>query len=63
MVGKGMPSLRYVGGRLWDDDGQDLVEYALLSAMLAIACIAGILKLSRVVEFFTEVGTLLAGVI
>jgi Flp pilus assembly pilin Flp len=64
MVGKGMLRLRHVGGRLvWADGGQDLVEYALLSAMLAVACIGGILQLSRLVEFFTEVGTLLAGVL
>ena len=34
------------------DEGQDLIEYSLLSALLAVACIAGILNLTRIVEFF-----------
>ena len=42
-----------------EEGAQDLIEYALLSALLAIACITGILELSRVVEFFTAVGAIL----
>ena len=33
------------------DDGQDLIEYALLCALLGVACITGILNLTRIVEF------------
>ena len=42
-----------------EERAQDLIEYALLSALLAVACITGILELSRVVEFFTAVGVVL----
>ena len=34
------------------DDGQDLIEYALLCALLGVACITGILELTRILEFF-----------
>ncbi len=30
------------------DEGQDLIEYALLCALLGVACIAGILNLTRI---------------
>ena len=36
--------------------GQDLIEYALLSALLAVACITAILGLSQVREFFARAG-------
>ena len=39
-----------------DEDGQDLIEYALLCALLALACITGILQLTQIREFFAEVG-------
>ncbi len=42
-----------------ENDAQDLIEYALLSALLAIACIAGILQLSGIREFFAAVGRVL----
>ena len=42
-----------------EERAQDLIEYALLSALLALACIAGILELSRIVEFFAAVGVVL----
>jgi len=38
------------------DDGQDLIEYALLCALLAVACITGILNLTRILEFFARLG-------
>ena len=41
------------------DDGQDLIEYALLCALLAVACITGILNLTRIIDFFTAVGVAL----
>ena len=43
--------------------GQDLIEYALLSGLLAIACIIGILQLSGIREFFNRVGAALAAAI
>ena len=42
-----------------EERAQDLIEYALLSALLAVACITGILELTRVVEFFAAVGAVL----
>jgi Flp pilus assembly pilin Flp len=41
------------------EEGQDLIEYALLCALLAVACITGILNLTRIVEFFARVGVVL----
>jgi Flp pilus assembly pilin Flp len=41
------------------DEGQDLIEYALLCALLAVACITGILNLTRILEFFARVGVVL----
>jgi Flp pilus assembly pilin Flp len=38
------------------DDGQDLIEYALLCSLLGVACITGILNLSRILEFFARLG-------
>lgn len=42
-----------------EEEAQDLIEYALLSALLAVACITGILELSRIIEFFEFVGAAL----
>ncbi|HTH01406.1 MAG TPA: hypothetical protein VL882_14145 [Vicinamibacterales bacterium] len=39
-----------------DENGQDLIEYALLAALLAVACITGILQLSGIREFFAAAG-------
>lgn len=41
------------------DDGQDLVEYALLTALLAIACITAILELTRIQAFLAAAGAAL----
>ncbi len=41
-----------------EEQGQDLIEYALLSALLAVACITGILELTRIIEFFAALGML-----
>jgi Flp pilus assembly pilin Flp len=38
------------------ENGQDLIEYALLSALLAIACITGILQLTGIRQFFAAAG-------
>ena len=42
-----------------EEDGQDLIEYALLCALLAIACITAILGLTQIREFFAAAGTAL----
>lgn len=42
---------------------QDLIEYALLAALLALACITGILQLSGIKEFFAMAGRALASAI
>jgi Flp pilus assembly pilin Flp len=39
-----------------EETGQDLIEYALLTALLAIACIAGILQLTHIKDFFAAAG-------
>jgi Flp pilus assembly pilin Flp len=39
-----------------EDSGQDLIEYALLAALLAVACITGILQLTHIKDFFTAAG-------
>jgi Flp pilus assembly pilin Flp len=46
-----------------DENGQDLIEYALLAALLAVACITGILQLTRIREFFLAVGQALGAAI
>jgi pilus assembly protein Flp/PilA len=44
------------------DEGAALVEYALLIALIAVACIATITSLSTdLQQFFTAVGTALQG--
>ena len=45
---------------LHDEDAQDLIEYALLAAVLAGACIAGILQLTGIKDFFARAGAALA---
>jgi len=46
-----------------NDEAQDLIEYALLSALLALVCITAALQLTRVREFFAIVGQFLDGAI
>ena len=48
---------------LRDERAQDLIEYALLAALLAVACITGILQLTGIIEFFATVGKALADAI
>ena len=43
-----------------EETGQDLIEYALLAALLGVACVTGILQLSRLREFFAAAGRALA---
>jgi Flp pilus assembly pilin Flp len=45
------------------DSGQDLIEYALLAALLGVACITGILQLTRIKEFFAAAGDALRSAI
>ena len=42
------------GSFVRQDDGQDLIEYALLCALLGVACITGILNLTRIVDVFRK---------
>lgn len=46
-----------------DETAQDLIEYALLASLLAIACITGILQLTGIKDFFVTVGQALANAI
>ena len=46
-----------------EEQAQDLIEYALLTALLALACIAAILQLTGIKEFFAAVGRALASAI
>jgi Flp pilus assembly pilin Flp len=39
-----------------EEHAQDLIEYALLSAVLALICITAALQLTRIREFFAIVG-------
>jgi Flp pilus assembly pilin Flp len=39
-----------------EEIAQDLIEYALLSSLLAVACITGILQLTGIKQFFVIVG-------
>jgi Flp pilus assembly pilin Flp len=50
---------RLIARLIAEEDAQDLIEYALLSALMAVACITGILEITRIVEFFTAVGVVL----
>lgn len=43
-----------------EEGAQDLIEYALLAALLAVACIVGILQLTGIKEFFAMAGRALA---
>ena len=46
-----------------EDEGQDLIEYGLLCALLGVACISGILNLTQIVEFFERAGAALRSAI
>ena len=39
-----------------EEEAQDLIEYALLSALLGVACITALLNLSQMREFFARAG-------
>ena len=41
-----------VYGQIWEELAQNLIEYALLSACLAVACIGDVLDSSRTQEFY-----------
>jgi pilus assembly protein Flp/PilA len=41
-----------------EEDGQDLVEYALLLGFIAIACVAAVTNLgTKISSYFTKIGT------
>jgi Flp pilus assembly pilin Flp len=46
-----------------EEDAQDLIEYSLLCALLAVACITGILQLTQILQFFAMVGAILRAAI
>jgi len=48
---------------LLEETGQDLIEYALLAALLGVACVTAILQLSRIREFFLAAGRALGAAI
>jgi Flp pilus assembly pilin Flp len=55
--------LQTIAGLLSEEGGQDLIEYALLCALLAVGCIFGILQLTQIREFFLMAGAALRGAI
>ena len=46
-----------------EERGQDLIEYALLCALIGVFCIVGILQLAQIREFFAAAGTALRNAI
>jgi|tagenome__1003787_1003787.scaffolds.fasta_scaffold8043726_1 pilus assembly protein Flp/PilA len=60
MVSFGLPRrLKVVLGRIREDDGQALVEYALLISLIAIVCIAGVGTFGlRVSTMYSQVVTI-----
>ena len=48
--------------KFWDDtQGQDLVEYALMAGMVAVAAVAAMPQLSSTVgNVFTKIGSMIA---
>jgi Flp pilus assembly pilin Flp len=46
-----------------EEEAQDLIEYSLLCALLAVACITGILQLTQILGFFAMVGAILRAAI
>lgn len=54
-----MPTKNYFG-RLWqDEDGQDLVEYALAAGLVAVAAVAVMPQLTNVVSnVFSKIGSI-----
>ena len=46
-----------------EEEAQDLIEYSLLCALLAVACISGILQLTQILAFFAMVGAILRAAI
>ena len=44
--------------RLAEEEGQDLVEYALIIALIALACVTGLKGLATAIQAaFTNIGT------
>ena len=45
-----------------EEEGQDLIEYSLLAALIAVACLVGMKALAVDINaIFTKIGTVLAG--
>lgn len=54
---------RLITGLREEQAGQDLIEYALLCALLAVVCLTAVLQMTRIKEFFSAVGTILENAI
>jgi pilus assembly protein Flp/PilA len=53
-----------VASFLRDEDGQDLVEYALLIAFIALACIIGLMNLGTAInKTYNNISSSLSGVV
>jgi pilus assembly protein Flp/PilA len=55
---------RLISDLLWDESGQDLIEYALVAALIALGATATMKTLATTIgSAFTVVGTKLTGAI
>jgi len=55
---------KLVGGLLRDESGQDLIEYALVAAVLALASVAGMTTLaSNISNAFSALGSMLSSAV
>lgn len=55
---------RVISGLLTDESGQDLIEYALVAALIALGATAAMSSLATTISSaFTTVGTKLSGAI
>jgi pilus assembly protein Flp/PilA len=64
-MGKGAISMRTFCKRLWQDtQGQDLVEYALMVGMVAVAAVAVMPQLtSTLTNVFTKIGSVVTSAV
>jgi pilus assembly protein Flp/PilA len=56
---KGFFMRRYIGAKIWrEDNGQDLIEYALVAALIAFAAIAGMNEVADQINLaFSKIGS------
>ena len=48
--------LRWLSGLLWEEDGQDLIEYALVVGLIAVGAIVCLNGLSSTLSWLAYVG-------